>query len=197
VTPELLVLIRHGETSWSKAGRHTGRTDVPLTDAGRDEARALAPRLAGHVFATVLTSPLQRAVETAALAGLASRARLDDDLREWDYGDYEGLTTPEIRTARPGWLLWRDGCPGGESPGDVGRRADRVVAKARLAEGDCALVAHGHLLRILAARWAGLDPVHGGALRLDPATLSLLSWERELPVILRWNDNRHLSPGGL
>ena len=180
-------LVRHGETEWSASGRHTGSTDLPLTEQGRTAARAVAPALKEHEFAAVLTSPLRRARETCELAGFAERAEVLDDLREWDYGDYEGLTTPQIRELDPGWTVWQDGCPGGESAGDVGERADRVVARLRAIDGDVAVFAHGHLLRVLAARWCGLAPAAGAVLALDTATLSRLGWEREQPVVRMWN----------
>jgi broad specificity phosphatase PhoE len=182
-----LVLLRHGETEWSRDGRHTGRTDVPLTEDGERDARALAPRLAGFDFALVLCSPLSRARRTAELAGLDPVD--DDDLLEWDYGAYEGRTTAEILAQRPDWSLWTDGGPGGESPDQVTVRVDRLLARVRplLSTGDVALVGHGHCLRVVAARWIGL-PVDGGALlKLDTATLSELGWEHGRPVVLHWN----------
>jgi broad specificity phosphatase PhoE len=182
-----VVLVRHAETEWSRAGRHTGRTDVPLTADGRAAACALAPRLAARRFALVLTSPLQRAAETARLAGLD--ATTEPDLVEWDYGGYEGRTTRDIRAERPGWLLWRDGVPGGEAPGDVAARADRVVA--RLADpalgGDACVVAHGHLLRVLAARWLEQGPELGARLPLRAGRLGVLGWERETRALLSWS----------
>ena len=183
-----IVLVRHGETEWSRDGRHTGRTDVPLTERGRDEARALGAALRGRRFAFVLTSPLARAAETCRLAGFGGAALVRDDLREWDYGAYEGRTTGEIREQRSGWTLWRDGCPGGETAANVGARADRVVAELRAAEGDAAVFGHGHLLRVLAARWIDLDAAAGRALALDTASMSILGFEREAPVVRLWND---------
>ena len=180
-------LVRHGETEWSAAGRHTGLTDLPLTDRGRDAAQAVAPTLRERTFAAVRTSPLRRARETCDLAGMSASAQVVDDLREWEYGDYEGLTTAQIRESRPGWTVWRDGCPGGESAADVAVRADRVIARMRDIDGDVAVFAHGHLLRVLGARWCGLAPEAGAALALDTATLSRLGWEREQPVIRTWN----------
>jgi probable phosphoglycerate mutase len=180
-----IVIARHGETDWSRDKRHTGRTDIPLNDAGREQARALAARLAERTFAAVLASPLSRALETARLAGLDPQ--LDADLVEWHYGDYEGITTAEIREQRPGWDLWRDGCPGGEDAAAVGARVDRVIERARAAQGDVALVAHGHVLRVLAARWIGLGPESGARLALQTGTLSVLGHERETPVITHWN----------
>jgi probable phosphoglycerate mutase len=183
-----VVLVRHGETEWSRTHRHTSYTDLPLTPAGERQAEALAPALAGRRFAAVFSSPRQRALRTADLAGLAVTA-VDDGLIEWDYGEYEGLTTQEIRTNRPDWNLWTDGCPGGESPEQVGARLDAVLARVRplLDQGDVALVGHGHALRVLGARWAGLPPSAGRVLRLDTATLSELGFEHEWEVILRWN----------
>lgn len=183
-----IVLVRHGETEWSASGRHTGRTDVPLTAQGERQAKALIPLLEGRDFALVLSSPLQRAVRTAELAGLPD-VELDPDLQEWDYGAYEGLTTAEIRERRPGWFLWRDGVPDGETLHDVGARADRAIARIRqgLSQGDVAVVAHGHFLRVLAARWVGLDPSCGAHLALDTATVSSLGFEHAEPVIRRWN----------
>jgi probable phosphoglycerate mutase len=187
VTVREILLVRHGATEWSASGRHTGRTDIPLTDEGRAAAEALRDRLPATPD-LVLTSPLQRASETCRLAGLADHATADDDLREWDYGDYEGLTTPEIRASRPTWTLWRDGCPNGETAAEVGMRADRVVARLAAVESGVAVVfAHGHLLRVLAARWCALPPEAGAVLALDPATVSALGREREQRVIRRWN----------
>ena len=182
-------LVRHGETEWARLGRHTGRTDVPLTDIGREQARALGRRLAGHRFGLVLTSPLSRATETASLAGFGAVAQPDPDLMEWDYGSLEGRETPEIRAAYPGWTIWRGPWPGGETIGDVAARADRVVARVRAghADDDALVFAHGHLLRILAARWLGLPPESGGWFALDTGTISVLGWERELPVVQVWN----------
>jgi probable phosphoglycerate mutase len=183
-----VVLVRHGETEWSKAGRHTSYTDLPLTPDGERQAKALVPALAGRRFAAVLSSPRQRARRTAELAGLTVTA-IDDDLAEWHYGEYEGLTTEEIRRTRAGWNLWTDGCPGGESPTEIGARIDRVLARVRplLAGGDVALVGHGHALRVVGARWIDLPPSAGKLLRLDTATLSTLGYEHEWEVILRWN----------
>jgi broad specificity phosphatase PhoE len=183
-----IVLIRHGETEWSRAHRHTSYTDLPLTPDGERQAKALAPALAGHRFAAVLVSPRQRARQTAELAGLPVTA-VDDGLAEWNYGGYEGRTTAEIRADRPDWRLWTDGCPGGETPDQVGARIDAVLNRVRalLAGGDVALVGHGHATRVLGARWVGLSPAAGGLLRLDTATLSVLGFEHALPVITRWN----------
>jgi broad specificity phosphatase PhoE len=182
-----VVLVRHGETEWSRDLRHTGRTDVPLTDRGRDEARMLRDALAGFSFTRLLTSPLSRAAETCRLAGLGDRAEVTDSLLEWDYGDYEGITTKEIRASRPGWFLWRDGCPGGETADQVGARVDPLVAELKAGEGDAALFAHGHVLRVLAARWLVLPARDGALFALSTATLSVLGFERETAVIRRWN----------
>jgi broad specificity phosphatase PhoE len=184
--PEL-VLIRHGETEWSRDGRHTGRTDVALTHEGRRQAKLVGEWLAGRAFARVLTSPLSRALDTCRLAGLGDRAEPREDLLEWDYGDYEGLTTPEIRGRRPGWDLWRDGCPGGESPADVGRRVDGLLAELDEPDGDVAVFAHGHVLRVLTARWLGLGPEGGALFVLVTGTLSVLGWERETAALRVWN----------
>jgi len=186
--PARLVAVRHGATRWSAAGRHTGRTDLPLTDEGRRQAEELGRRLGGHDFSRVLVSPLVRAAETCALAGFAGRAEPCPDLGEWDYGAYEGRTTTDIRAERPGWWLWADGVPGGETLEDVVRRADRVVATVRDGSGDVLAFAHAHLLRVVAARWMGLEGAAGGRLTLGPATVSVLGWERETPVMVRWND---------
>ena len=189
-----LILLRHGQTEWSQAGKHTGRTDVPLTAAGEAAAAALAPALAARKVRATFTSPARRAARTAALAGLAD-ATTDPDLQEWDYGGYEGRTTADIRTERPGWYLWRDGViPGdaahpGETIAQVAARADAVLARVTplLADGDVALVAHGHLLRVLTARWLRLEPADGRLFRLDTGTLSTLGTEHAEPVINSWN----------
>jgi broad specificity phosphatase PhoE len=167
--------------------RHTGRTDIELNEDGRHQAQMLRRRLEGRSFTRVLTSPLSRAVETCALAGLGDGAERTDALLEWDYGEYEGLTTPQIRERRPGWVLWRDGCPGGETAAEVGVRVDPLVAKLLQARGDVALFAHGHVLRVLAARWLGLRPADGALLALDTGTLSALGWEHGTAVVRRWN----------
>jgi broad specificity phosphatase PhoE len=184
--PRELVLARHGETEWSRTGRHTGRTDVPLTDEGRRQAELLGASLAGRRVGSVLTSPLSRAAETCRLAGFPDN-ETRDELVEWDYGEYEGRTTADIRAERPNWFLWRDGCPGGEVAAEVGARVDGLIADLRGAEGGVALFAHGHVLRVLAARWLGLGPESGALLALDTATVSLLGWERETAVVKRWN----------
>lgn len=180
-------LIRHGETQWSLDGRHTGTSDIPLTEQGRQVARSWRPLASNRTFNRVLTSPLARARETCDLAGLGERAEVDVDLREWNYGEYEGLTPQEIRVQRPGWLIFRDGCPGGESPEQVGTRVDRVIARARAAEGDVALFAHGHVLRVLAARWLGLPAPDGSHFLLETATLCVLSSYHGIAAIKRWN----------
>ena len=186
MTRGTLTVVRHGETEWSKDGRHTGRTDIPLSAEGRRAATALATSLRAHHFALVLTSPLSRARETAALAGFPD-AGVDDNLHEWDYGDYEGRTTPDIQTDRPGWFLFDDGVPNGETIADVAVRADRVITRARGAGGDAIVFAHGHFLRVLAARWLDAPPGFGRHLVLQPATLSVLGWERSVPALETWN----------
>ncbi|HEX6388716.1 MAG TPA: histidine phosphatase family protein [Solirubrobacteraceae bacterium] len=180
-------LVRHAETEWSRSGRHTGRTDVPLTDEGRERARALGEALRRRRFAVVLASPLDRARETAALAGLGEHAQLREDLLEWDYGDYEGITTPDIRAERPGWYLWRDGVPNGESADEVAARCDRVIEELVAAPGDVAVFAHGHVLRALSARWVEQPVAFGGRLYLATGSLSVLGFEREVRVIRSWN----------
>jgi len=185
-SPPRAVLIRHGETEWSRDRKHTGRTDIPLTAVGEAQAAALAPRLAGRFFAEVLVSPLSRAIETADLAGLTG-AQVTPDLAEWDYGDYEGRTTADIREDRPGWDLFTDGVPHGESLDEVADRVDRVIAKVLAATGDVVCVAHAHLLRVLAVRWLGAAPESSRYLVLGPASISVLGWEREQAVIEHWN----------
>jgi broad specificity phosphatase PhoE len=180
-------LVRHGETAWSLSGQHTGVTDIPLTENGRTLPKLLAPILARIIFRSVFTSPLQRARETCALAGLGERAEIDPDLMEWNYGAYEGLTPQEIHAKAPGWMLFTDGCPDGESPEEVERRVDAVIERVRAAEGDVALFAHGHVFRVLVARWLGLPAVAGRHFLLDTATLSVLSFYRGVPAIKRWN----------
>jgi broad specificity phosphatase PhoE len=180
-------LVRHAETEWSRSGRHTGRTDVPLTDEGRERARALGEALSRRRFAVVLASPLDRARETAALAGLGEHAQLREDLLEWDYGDYEGITTPDIRAERPGWYLWRDGVPNGESADEVAARCDRVIEELVAAPGNVAVFAHGHVLRALSARWVEQPVAFGGRLYLATGSLSVLGFEREVRVIRSWN----------
>lgn len=188
-----LFLVRHGETEWSASGRHTSRTDVPLTRNGVAQAEALARRLSGERFAAVLTSPMQRAIETCRIAGLARDAIVTDDLREWDYGVYEGRTTDEIRVEQPGWTIWTADVRGGEPIEDVAARVDRIIELALGAPGDVGLFGHGHCLRILAARWIGQAPRAGALLELSTATLSRLGWEREQRVVELWNDGSHLA----
>jgi broad specificity phosphatase PhoE len=180
-------LVRHGETEWSLNGRHTGVTDLPLTERGRAVARRLRPILADRSFALVLTSPLGRARETSELAGLAERAVIEPDLKEWNYGEYEGLTPQQIEQKRPGWQIFRDGCPGGETPAQIGVRVDRVIATARAAPGDVALFAHGHVFRVLVARWIGLPVSAGEHFLLHTATLSILGHYRDSPAVKVWN----------
>jgi broad specificity phosphatase PhoE len=179
--------IRHGETAWSLSGQHTGTTDIPLTDNGRRLAERMRPVLAREAFALVLVSPMQRARETCELAGLGNTAVIEPDLVEWNYGEYEGLTPKQIREGAPDWLIFRDGCPGGEVPEQVGARVDRVISRARVAEGDVALFAHGHVLRVLAARWLGLHAGAGQHFLLDTGTLSVLGYYRDIPAVRIWN----------
>lgn len=180
-------LIRHGETEWSISGRHTGVTDLPITEHGRRMAKLLRPVLAKESFTLVLTSPLQRARETCELAGVGGRYEIDRDLMEWNYGAYEGLTTEEIRAQAPGWILFRDGGPGGETPDQIGARVDRVIARVRAVDGDVVLFAHGHFFRVFAARWLGLPAGAGCHFLLDTATLNILSYYQEMPAVKRWN----------
>jgi broad specificity phosphatase PhoE len=190
-----LFLARHGETAWSLSGQHTGLTDIPLTERGETNARRLGERLRGLAFAKVLTSPLQRAARTCELAGFGAAAETDPDLVEWNYGAYEGRLSKDIHRERPDWQLFRDGCPGGEQPADVGRRADRIIARVRGIEGDVLLFSSGHVLRVLAARWLGLEPGAGRFFLLGTASLSTLGYEhtREEPVISLWNDMLHVA----
>ena len=187
-------LARHGDTAWTVSGQHTGRTDLPLTEHGERNARALGERLRGQKFARVFTSPLQRAVRTFELAGFSGAAEEDPDLVEWDYGEYEGRRTVEIHAERPGWLLFRDGCPGGEMPDQVGARADRVIVRLRAVGGDVLLFSSGHFLRVLAARWLGLDVAAGAYFVLGTASLSTLGYEHDRtdPAIRLWNDTHHV-----
>jgi broad specificity phosphatase PhoE len=180
-------LVRHGETEWSLSGQHTGSTDIPLTENGHKVAMQLAPVLAKESFALVLVSPLERARVTCALAGCGERAQIDRDLMEWNYGEYEGLTPKQIHAQRPGWMLFSDGCRGGETPEQVGARADRVIARVRAIEGHVALFAHGHIFRVFAARWLGLPAAAGCHFLLDTATLNILSYYRGIPAVKRWN----------
>jgi broad specificity phosphatase PhoE len=190
----VIYLARHGETAWSLSGQHTGRTDLPLTERGEANARALGARLRGLKFAKVFTSPLQRAVRTCELAGFGDKAEADPDLVEWDYGQYEGRRTVEILSERPDWFLFRDGCPGGETPDQVGVRAGRVVDRIRAAGGDVLVFSSAHILRVLAARWLGLEAAGGRYFLLGTASLSVLGYEHNLgePAIRLWNDTRHV-----
>jgi broad specificity phosphatase PhoE len=180
-------IMRHGETAWSVSGKHTSTTDLPLTDHGRRLAERLKPVLAREAFAQVLVSPMRRARETCALAGLADPAVVDSELVEWNYGEYEGLTPEQIHDKAPHWLIFRDGCPGGERPEQVGARVDRVIVRVRAVAGDVALFAHGHVLRVLVARWIGLPPRAGEHFLLDTGTLCVLSYYYELPAVRVWN----------
>lgn len=182
-----IYLVRHGETEWSLSGQHTGITDIPLTENGRRAAKQFEPLFASLSLALVLESPLERARSTCELAGLGGRAQIDRDLMEWNYGEYEGLTTKQIQEESPEWMLFRDGCPGGESPEQVGARVDRVITKIRTVDGNVALFAHGHILRVLAARWLGFPPIAGCHFMLDTATVSILGFYRGFPVVKRWN----------
>jgi probable phosphoglycerate mutase len=184
--PARLFAVRHGETEWSRSGQHTGRTDVPLTEAGRARATQVGDLMRGREFALVLTSPFSRARDTAALAGFPN-AVVDDDLREWDYGDYEGLKTLDIRKERPNWFLWDDGVPNGETIDEVALRSDRVIGRVREVDSDVLVFAHGHILRVLAARWLEQPPGFGRHLILSPATISILAHEREAPALETWN----------
>jgi broad specificity phosphatase PhoE len=182
-----LYVLRHGETAWSLSGQHTGTTDIPLTENGRRLAERLRPVLAKESFALVLVSPRQRARETCAIAGLGDVAIVEPDLAEWNYGDYEGRTTEEIQKERPGWEIFRDGCPGGEAPAEIGARVDRVIARSRAVDGNVALFAHGHVLRVLVARWIDLPPGGGQHFMLNTGTLSLLGNYRGVPAVRAWN----------
>jgi probable phosphoglycerate mutase len=187
-------LARHGETAWSISGQHTGLTDLPLTPRGERNARRLGDRLKGLSFATVFTSPLQRAARTCELAGFGGAAQVESDLLEWNYGEYEGCRSAEIHAERPDWSLFRDGCPGGETPGQVGARADRILQQLRSIRGDVLLFSSGHFLRVFAARWLGLEPADGRFFLLSTASLSALSYEHNLaePAIRLWDDSRHV-----
>ena len=190
----VVYLARHGETEWSLSGQHTGLTDLPLTERGERNARRLGERLKGLSFAKVFTSPLQRARRTCELAGFGDRAEIDPDLVEWNYGEYEGKRTEEIHAKRPDWQLFRDGCPGGESPQQIGARADRVIKRIRAIRGNVLIFSSGHILRVLTARWLGLEPVGGQYFLLSTASLSELGYEHNLsqPVIQLWNDTNHV-----
>ena len=179
--------IRHGETEWSLSGKHTGSTDIPLTDHGRRLAERMRPVLARNFSGLALCSPMQRARETCELAGFGQNMAVDPDLAEWDYGEYEGMTPKEIHEVKPGWLIFRDGCPGGETPEQVGARVDRVIARTRALDRDILLFAHGHVLRVLGARWIGLPPGGGQHFLLDTGTLCVLSYYRDVPAVRIWN----------
>lgn len=186
-TSQTIHVFRHGATEWSVAGKHTGLTDVPLTEEGRRNAERLRPLVGGTDFALVLSSPLQRALDTCRLAGLGEQAQVVDDLVEWDYGDYEGQTSEEVHRSDPNWLVFNDGCPNGESPADVGRRVDRVIERVRGAGGDVAVFAHGHVLRVFVARWLGLSAAEGRLFDLDTATYNVLGYYHDSPAVRRWN----------
>jgi len=193
-----IVVVRHGETEWSLAGKHTSRTDLPLNDAGRARAAHLPEFFSGRTFSLVMTSPLRRARETCELAGFGDRAVINEDLREWDYGEYEGLTTPEIRESNPSWNLWRDGCPGGEPPSEVGGRADRALSALAAAasadgdgDGDAIAFAHGHILRVLGARWISMETAFGARIALSAGAVCELGFERETEVFTLWNGRPH------
>ena len=190
----IVYLARHGETAWTISGRHTGRTDLALTARGERNARRLGERLNGLTFQAVFTSPLQRAARTCELAGFGKSARVEPDLVEWDYGDYEGRLSSEVHTERPGWQLFRDGCPGGESPGQVGARADRIIRQVRSRPGNVLIFSSAHFLRVLAARWLGLEPTGGRFFLLSTASLSALSYEHSLsqPAVRLWDDTNHV-----
>jgi probable phosphoglycerate mutase len=196
VAPPITYLARHGETAWTVSGRHTGLTDIPLTERGERNAHRLGERLGGMTFTRVFSSPLRRALRTCELAGFASVAEVDPDLVEWNYGRYEGRRTAEILAERPDWRLFRDGCPGGETPEAVAVRADRVVSRVRDVQGDVLLFSSGHFLRVLAARWLGVEPRGGRFFLLSTASLSALGYEHDLsePVIRLWDDTRHVGP---
>jgi broad specificity phosphatase PhoE len=191
----IIYLARHGETEWSLSGQHTGRTDLPLTERGERNARSLGERLKGLSFAKVFTSPLQRARRTCELAGFGAASEIFPDLMEWDYGEYEGVRTHDIHKQRPDWQLFRDGCPGGEMPDQVGARADRVISRVRTVDGNVLLFSSSHFLRVLAARWLGLEPAGGRYFVLSTASLSALGYEHNLsePVIRLWDDDRHVT----
>jgi broad specificity phosphatase PhoE len=186
-TDQRVLIIRHGQTEWSANGKHTSATDLALTEEGRAQARGLAAKIEDETFAVVLCSPLRRARETCELAGFGQRAEIDDDLREWEYGEYEGLTTPEIRQRDPDWDLWSQGCPGGERPDQVGRRVDRMLARIRQTDGDALVFAHGHVLRVLTARWLQMEPAAGARFKLAAGSIGILGYERDTEALDRWN----------
>ncbi|MGZ4299512.1 MAG: histidine phosphatase family protein [Solirubrobacteraceae bacterium] len=185
--PGEIVIVRHGQTEWSAAGKHTSRTDLSLTAEGRRRASLLREALASRLFSLVLSSPLRRARETCELAGFGDAAVLSDDLREWDYGEYEGLTTPQIRETTPSWWLWRDGCPGGETPAEIRARVDRVLARFASVDGNALAFAHGHVLRVLTARWLEMEVAAGARFKLEAGSLGILGHERDTQVIERWS----------
>jgi probable phosphoglycerate mutase len=195
MSEQTIYLARHGETAWSRTGQHTGLTDLPLTERGEQEARDLGKRLAGQAFAKVFTSPLQRAARTCEIAGFGAVAETDADLVEWDYGKYEGRRTVEIHAEAPDWFLFRDGCPGGESPAQIGARADRVLKRVKSVGGDVLIFSSGHFLRVFAARFLGLEPAGGKYFTLSTASVSVLGYENSLsqPVVRLWNDTSHVS----
>jgi broad specificity phosphatase PhoE len=196
VSEQIIYLARHGETAWSRTGQHTGLTDLPLTERGEAEARHLGKRLAGMTFAKVFTSPLQRAARTCEIVGFGTIAEKDADLVEWNYGKYEGLKTSEILAKAPGWQLFRDGCPGGETPAQIGARADRVLNRLRAVSGDVLVFSSGHMLRVLAARFLGLEPSGGKYFTLSTASVSMLGFENKnvsQPVVRLWNDTSHVT----
>ena len=184
---ENVYIVRHGATEWSVSGQHTSRTDLPLLASGEEQAREVGVKLAGQAFALVLCSPLLRARETCQLAGFGEGAEITDDLHEWDYGEYEGLTTPQIREQDPDWNLWRDGCPGGETPAQIGARVDRVVNRLRSSDGDALAFAHGHVLRVLTARWLEMEVAAGARFKLEAGSLGVLGYERETSALERWS----------
>ena len=186
-SPGEVVLVRHGETEWTLSGQHTGRTDIPLTERGRKQARLLQPLLSTANFALVLSSPLQRARETCELAGLGPRMEIEPDLMEWDYGEYEGITSKQIKRTAPNWMVFTDGCPGGETPEQVGARVDRLIHRIRPVAGRVALFAHGHLLRVFVARWIGFPPSAGQHFLLDTSTVGVLGYYQGVPAVKRWN----------
>jgi broad specificity phosphatase PhoE len=185
--PQKIYLVRHGETAWSLSGQHTGITDIPLTEKGKEMAKVFKPFFANKELALVLTSPLKRAKMTCELAGLSKKAEIEPDLMEWNYGDYEGITAEQIHVSAPDWMVFKDGCPGGENPKQVSARVDKVIAKIRATDGDVALFAHGHILRALTARWLDLPVKVGANFLLDTGTLCILSYYKDLPAIERWN----------
>ena len=188
-----IYLIRHGETEWTLSGQHTGSTDIPLTKNGENQAKLLGDRLRGHAFQTILASPLQRAQQTCAIAGLLKTAQIDPNLVEWNYGDFEGMTSAQINKMQPNWSIFSNGAPNGESVADIGKRADKVLAKIQSLHGDVALFSHGHFLRALAARWLQLPAQDGRLFALFPGSLSILGFEKNTQVLFLWNDTSHIN----